>query len=58
MVRICFTDLLQGDPWTFLGLVDWLIYDKNIPLERLLTIGSKQLQVSRDTLLSTLKTLV
>lgn len=54
MVRIILLDAAYGDVFPLMGLLDWLIYDKNIPLERILQVAERRFSLPLSTQIKTL----
>lgn len=56
MIRTFITEAGHGDNCALQGLIDYLVYEKHIPFERILEIAERHFGIRRDVLLFTLVT--
>lgn len=54
MIRICLNDACNGELHPLMGLIDWLVVDKGISLERIVRIANRKFGIPVTTAIATL----
>jgi hypothetical protein len=57
LVAACIEDYMHGERHSLAGLIDWLHYDKQIPISRILAIAERLFSLPRKVTFNILKTL-
>ena len=55
VVQSALLDAMSGDLFPLMNLLDYLLYDKQIPLERLLEFAEKKFVLPKEITLETVK---
>lgn len=48
IVRMCLMDAVHGEPHPLMGLLDYLVYDCHISLDRIVEIGERQFHLPKQ----------
>lgn len=58
LIRTCINDYTKNDFHPLQGLLDWLIFDRNVPLERIYKIAFERFGIPRNVVEATILSLM